>query len=71
MPKWLQWLSMLLPSTFGIDGFMKIAILGGNLQDVSFQWISLWILTFIYFLIATYAMKTIIKKSTKYMEGPL
>jgi ABC-2 type transport system permease protein len=69
MPAWLKNLAMLLPSTTGIDGFMKISILGAELRDVMFNWFFLWCLAAVYFIISVFAMKTIIKKSVNYMEG--
>lgn len=69
MPAWLKGLAMLLPSTTGIDGFMKISILGAGLGDVMFNWLFLWGLVALYFLISLYAMKTIIRKSANYTEG--
>jgi len=69
MPAWLRNLAMLLPSTSGIDGFMKISILGAELGDVLFDWIFLWGLVAVYFIISVFAMKTIIRKSENYTEG--
>jgi len=69
MPSWLRNLAMLLPSTMGIDGFMKISILGASLRDVMFNWVFLWILTFVYFFISAFAMKTIIRKFSHHSDG--
>ncbi len=69
MPSWLRNLALLLPSTSGIDGFMKISILGAGLRDVRSEWLILWGLAIVYFMISVFAMKTIIRKSANYKEG--
>lgn len=69
MPSWLKNLAMLLPSTTGIDGFMKISVLGAELRDVMFNWLFLWGLVAVYFIISVFALKTIIRKSANYTEG--
>lgn len=45
-------LSKIFPSTHGIDGFVKINNMGATLGEVSTEYISLWILAVIYFLLA-------------------
>jgi ABC-2 type transport system permease protein len=60
---------MLLPSTTGIDGFMKISVLGAELRDVMFNWLFLWGLVAVYFIISVFALKIIIRKSANYTEG--
>lgn len=69
MPSWLRTIALLLPSTSGIDGFMKISVLGAGLRDVRSEWLILWGLVIIYFLLSVYSMKTIIRKSANYKEG--
>lgn len=50
MPQPWRWLSYAVPSTFGIEGFVKINTNGSSIYDVSFAYTGLWILTGIYFL---------------------
>jgi ABC-2 type transport system permease protein len=51
IPDWLNRLAMLLPSTAGIDGFLRINQ-GASLKDVGFDWGVLLGLTMFYFLLA-------------------
>lgn len=57
MPVWLHTLSMLLPSTAGIDGFLRINQMGASLEDVQLQCWILWALTIAYFLLACIVTK--------------
>lgn len=68
MPVWLGKLAMLIPSTMGIDGFLKISILGASLKDVMSNWVHLWVLAIVYFFIASFVLKTITKKSINYED---
>lgn len=62
IPEWLRILSFMLPSTAGIDGFLKLSIMGATLPEVGFQWILLWGLTGLYFTVACLTVKHIAKK---------
>ena len=44
--------SWLFPSTFGINGFVRINSLGASLSDVWVEYLALWILAIVYYLIA-------------------
>lgn len=44
--------SKIFPSTHGIDGFVKINNMGANLQEVLPEYVSLWILAVVYFVLA-------------------
>ncbi len=57
IPRWLRALSFLLPTTAGIDGFLKINNMGASLSDVSFQWCLLWALCAVYLAAAWLATK--------------
>ena len=52
MPEWLRLLGMLLPSTAGINGFLMIGQMGATLRDVAHEWMLLWALTAVYFVLA-------------------
>lgn len=45
-----QGLSWLIPSTFGVRGFLSISSMGGTLQDIRPEYQALWIQTLAYFL---------------------
>lgn len=52
IPSYWITLSKIFPSTHGIDGFVKINNMGARLADVNAEFISLWILAAIYFVLA-------------------
>jgi ABC-2 type transport system permease protein len=57
--------SWIFPSTHGIQGFIKINTMGANLRNITFEYISLWTQTAIYFVTATGAYYWQINKSSK------
>ena len=52
IPEGWRWISWLFPSTFGINGFVRISSMGAGLGDVSVEFRALWIQTGVYFLTA-------------------
>jgi len=68
IPGWLNWISLLLPSTSAIDGFLRINQMGASLADVIVPWRTLWCLAGIYFLLAWLAHHG---SSRKGQGGPL
>ncbi len=50
MPDGLKLLSYLFPSTFGINGFVHINTMGGDLLEVRKEWDALWLQAAFYFL---------------------
>jgi ABC-2 type transport system permease protein len=52
LPENLRLLSRIFPSTSAIDGLVRINQMGATVAEVSFDWINLWILTAIYFVLA-------------------
>lgn len=54
----------IFPSTSGIQGYMKLNIAGANLKQISFEYMSLWIQTIIYFISTYFAYHWQIKKSS-------
>lgn len=51
IPEYWKHFSYLFPSTFGIQGFVKLNSMGATLREVSFEYQMLWILAGIYFFI--------------------
>lgn len=51
IPDFWKWVSYIFPSTFGIQGFIKINSMGASISEVAFEYKMLWIQTGIYFLI--------------------
>jgi len=52
-----QQLAKLLPSTSGITGFIKLTQMQATFNQVFNNWIQLWLLTIIYFVIAVITLK--------------
>ena len=43
-------ISILIPSTFGIRGFIRLNTMGATLSDIRLEYQALWIQTFVYFI---------------------
>jgi ABC-2 type transport system permease protein len=52
VPSWLRAASLLIPSTSGIAGFLRLTEMGAQLRYVRFEWLVLWGLAGAYFLLA-------------------
>ena len=50
MPSFWRYFSYLFPSTFGINGYVRINSMGATLNEVAFEYRALWMQTGIYFL---------------------
>ncbi len=61
MPEWLHYLSFLLPSTAGIDGFLKLNQMGAGVKHVSHNLAVLWVLSVLYFITAWISMRHMMK----------
>ena len=46
-----QGVSCLIPSTFGVRGFLRISSMGATLPDIETEYQALWIQVFVYFLL--------------------
>jgi ABC-2 type transport system permease protein len=55
IPATLRNLSRIFPSTSAIDGLVRINQMGATLNDVFTDWLSLWVLAFVYCLLAVIA----------------
>lgn len=62
IPEVWQWVSWLFPSTFGIQGFIKMNTMGGVLGDIIPEIKGLWIQTVIYGVFATLVTRWQVKK---------
>ncbi|WP_405605585.1 ABC transporter permease [Polaribacter sp. Asnod1-A03] len=58
-------MSDIIPSTPGILGFVKLTQMDASFLEVINQWTHLWVLTFIYFVIAAVSLKIRAKKELK------
>lgn len=52
VPKFWLYVSWLFPSTFGMNGYVRLQGMGASLSDISYELKGLWIQTGVYFCIA-------------------
>ncbi len=65
IPKFWQWVSTLIPSTFGIRGFIRMNTMGARLSDIMPEYIALWLQTIIYFILTLCLTKYYSKRKSK------
>lgn len=68
IPEYWRILSWIFPSTFGVNGFIRINSMGALLDDVRTEYIALWIQTGVYFLTACVVYHYLIRESKKNKE---
>lgn len=61
MPAFWKYFSYLFPSTFGMNGYVRITSSGARLSDISSECIALWIQAGVYFLLACWFYRRQIK----------
>ncbi len=66
IPTFWRYVSYLFPSTFGINGFVKINNMGATLNEVSFEYKALWLQAGIYFLTTCWVYRWQILMSRKH-----
>lgn len=52
MPGFWKYVSYLFPSTFGMNGYVKITTMGASLSDIKTEYMALWIQAGLYFILA-------------------
>ena len=65
IPEVWHLLSWIAPSTFGVNGFIRINSMGALLDDVQQEYYALWIQTVVYFFTATCAYYYMIRQSRR------
>lgn len=50
IPDFWRYFSYIFPSTFGVNGYVRLSSMGANLHEVAFEYKSLWIQTGFYFI---------------------
>ena len=65
MPEFWRYFSYLFPSTFGINGYVRINSMGATLNEVAFEYRALWMQTGIYFLTTCFVYRRQIIQSRK------
>lgn len=66
VPSFWRYVSWLFPSTFGINGFVRINSMGATLQEILFEYRALWLQTGIYFLTTCWVYRHQILLSRKH-----
>lgn len=66
IPPFWKYFSWLFPSTFGINGYIRINSMGATLQEVLFEYRALWIQTVLYFLTTCWVYRHQILLSRKH-----
>lgn len=67
MPAFWKYFSYLFPSTFGINGYVRINSMNATLSEVSFEYRALWLQTGIYFITTCLVYRWQILKSRKHV----
>jgi len=65
IPEGWRWFSYLFPSTFGIQGFLKINTMGAGLHQVRTEYMALWVHTLVYFTTACFSYHYLITDKKK------
>ena len=67
--KFYKFISDIIPSTPGMNGFVKLTQMEASFLDVIKEWNHLWLLTVIYFVIAAISLKLRAKKEVMLKKG--
>ena len=67
MPAFWRYFSYIFPSTFGINGYVRINSMGATLNEVSFEYQALWLQTGVYFITTCMVYRRQILKSRKHV----
>lgn len=67
MPAFWKYFSYIFPSTFGINGYVRINSMGATLNEVSFEYQALWLQTGIYFITTCLVYRWQILRSRKHV----
>jgi len=62
LPVWIKAIAQLIPSTPGIRGILKLNLMGAPFSSVVWEWLHLWLLTFVYFVFALFMTKRFIRR---------
>lgn len=63
--QWLFQLGRIIPSSSGVDGFIRIRTMGATLSEVSVQFWTLWILSGLYFILACLGQRGVLFRSKR------
>lgn len=68
IPKAWQWIGSIIPSTYGIQGFVQMNSCGATLRDVRFYYLFEWGLALVYFISTCAVYRYQLKKSTEKLD---
>lgn len=60
IPVWLFNLGKIIPSSSGVEGFLRIQTMGATLSEVIPHYVTLWVLTGIYFVLACLGVRRVL-----------
>ncbi|MDO5571548.1 MAG: ABC transporter permease [Bacteroidales bacterium] len=69
IPTFWKIIGAIIPSTYGIQGFVQLNSTGASLTDVSFYYIVEWVLCFVYFISACLVYRYQLSKSIKMIDN--
>lgn len=65
IPGIIEGLAALVPSTFGVRGYLRISSMGATIQDIRSEYMALWIQTLIYFVLACFVYRYQLKQTRR------
>ncbi|PWL62906.1 MAG: ABC transporter permease [Bacteroidales bacterium] len=68
MPLFWKYVSYLFPSTFGMNGYVRITSMGASLSDIRTEYMALWIQAGVYFLLACWFYRRQIVRLAKRLK---
>ncbi|MCC8035119.1 MAG: ABC transporter permease [Rikenellaceae bacterium] len=63
IPGWLYNFGRIFPSSAGVEGFLRVQTMGANLADVRPEITTLWILCFVYLILACIGIRLVMNRS--------
>lgn len=69
MPEFWKGVSYLFPSTFGMNGYVRISSMGASLSDIRTEYMALWIQAGVYFILACLLYRRQIMTLTRRLRG--
>ncbi len=71
IPAFWEGISWILPSTFGIRGYIAVSSMGATLQDINREYFALWTQTIVYFFSSCLFYKVQIDRAIKRLQRSL
>lgn len=62
IPSWICTLGKALPSSSGVEGFVRMQTMGASLREVSSELTTLWILCAVYFVLACLGLRRVMRR---------